>query len=180
MLLWIAILLFFAPLVLIQKIKFELSYWREGKKDLLTVALLGPFSLRLYRAEKSLAGGSPVREKLSSLKRLAPLVKWQRPLFRSVIERGHLEKLEWKTEFGTPDAALTGMVIGLAWVFHGWLLALLQNKGWETEPEAIEFVPVFDKTYFCTSFHCIVSMRIVHVISTQLRWLRLKLRQRKR
>ena len=65
MLLWIAILLFFAPLVLIQKIKFELSYWREGKKDLLTVALLGPFSLRLYRAEKSLAGGSPVREKLS-------------------------------------------------------------------------------------------------------------------
>lgn len=211
MVLWIAIL-FLLLLFVIQKSWLELTYWRQGKEDLLTIVLRGPFYIVLYRSELSvtdilltdegpaaqlkltkqdrLQGVDKKTEELSFknlnrirrlLQRILPLAKLFRPLVAQLLKRAHLEKLVWKTEFGTSNAALTGVSVGLAWALHGWLMAALQNiKGWTIDPANIEFIPVFDKACFCTSFHCILSIRIVHVITAQFQWLKLKLRQRKR
>lgn len=191
MVLWIAILFFALLLFLSQKVSIDLSYWREGKKDLLKVILRGPFGIPLYRTERSMTEsalgkgylpqlGQRSNQRLSFLKYLIPLAKVHQPILWCITKRARLEKFVWKTKFGTPDAALTGMGVGIAWIVHGWVVAFLHNRGWLIEPESIEFVPVFTETYFYTSFHCIVSIRIVHVITAQLRWLKLKLRQRKR
>lgn len=210
---WITILfliLFVGSLVTIfQKAQLEFKYWREGKQDLLTVTLRGPFGLALYQAEMSLVDallteqGPAFRfslarkdklqgtekqtsrplslKEIGKLKRFLmkflPLMALYRPVLRRMAEQAHLEKLVWKTRFGAPDTALTGICVGLAWVLNGWLMALLQNRdGWLVEPAHIEFLPVFNQAYFYTSFHCILSIRIVHVITAQFKWLKLKLR----
>lgn len=211
MVLWIAIL-FLLFLFIMQKSQLDLTYWREGEMDLLTIVLRGPFNVALYRGELSIAdlmmtdGGPKAKvnlmkqdrlqgvskeseevpvENLGKIKRLLqrilPSAKIFKPLVKQLLKQARLEKLVWKTEFGTSNAALTGVSVGLAWILHGWLMAILQNeKGWTIEPENIDFVPVFDKACFSTFFHCILSIRIAHVITAQFQWLKLKLRQRKR
>lgn len=139
---------------------------------------------KLQGADKQVSSPLAVKD-IRKLKRLLerflPLTKIYRPVLECMARRTRLEKLVWKMQFGTADAALTGFCTGLAWGLQGWLMAFLQNRdGWLINPENIEFVPVFERTCFCTSFHCILSIRIVHVITAQLRWLKLKLRQRKR
>lgn len=139
---------------------------------------------KLQGTDKQVSSPLSVKD-LYKLKRLLekflPLTRVYRPLLECMARQTRLDKLVWKTQFGTSDAALTGICAGLAWSLEGWLMAFLQNRdGWLIKPENIEFVPVFDRTCFCTSFHCILSIRIAHVITAQLRWLKLKLRQRKR
>ncbi len=216
MALWIAILflllLGIGTIIILQKAQIELVYWREGKDDLLTVILRGPFGIAFYRGEMSFVDAlwtkkgpalrislarkdklqgadeqvSPplalkdIRRLKRLLKMVVPLMRY-RALLQSLARQAHLEEFSWKTQFGTSDAALTGICNGLAWVLQGWLMAFLQNRaGWLIKPEDVDFLPTFDQTYFRTSFHCILSIRIVHVITAQLRWFKLKLRQRKR
>jgi len=178
----ITILFFALFLLLMQKVSLEFSYWREGKEDQLVVLLRGPWGIPLYRGERNKGDGEVTEgnSRSSPFKWLSRSGRLQRPVIWSIIKSARVEDFTWKIRFGTADAALTGIVVGLCWVLIGWLVAFLQNKGWKGEPKHIELAPVFTEPCFYTSFHCIVSTRIVHLITAQLKPLMLVFRQRKR
>jgi hypothetical protein len=110
-----------------------------------------------------------------------PLMKYYRPVVDTIARHARIEKFSWKTKFGTADAALTGICMGLVWIVIGLLSSLLQGRQTGSiGAEDVEVIPVFHRACFHTSFHCILSIRIVHVITAQFRLLKLKLQQRKR
>ncbi len=202
------ILLIFIFIIMVQKSRFEIEYWREGADGRLLVNLRGPFgaifpvierkpsdeeglvSQLMRRTEDVLGPGDQQTAmqalldkipQLSQFLRQLPLLKTYRPLLGYFIKHSHIESLTWETKLGTGNAAGTGILVGLAWSLKGSLLAWIQNQGKPLGGKsAIVVTPSFQTNCFCTFFHCILSIRNVHVITAQLRLFKSKLRQRKR
>lgn len=109
-----------------------------------------------------------------------PLIDMYRALWDTLIKHAALDKLIWQTQFGTGDAAVTGICLGLANALQGALFALFQSRPrWQQSEPIIGIKPIFGARHFSTSFDCIVSIRFVHVIIAQLRSMWPRSRSRK-
>ncbi|MBB6216662.1 hypothetical protein HNQ80_002766 [Anaerosolibacter carboniphilus] len=79
-----------------------------------------------------------------------------------------LSKLEWETEFGTGDAAVTGMLCGVLWGIKGNLFAILKRHV-HSNNISFNIIPYFDKELFKTYVHCIIRLKIGHAIIASIK-----------
>ncbi|WP_181832956.1 DUF2953 domain-containing protein [Bacillus taeanensis] len=90
-------------------------------------------------------------------------------IVRSFLKHVSITKFEWKSVVGVNDAALTGMVIGVAWSIKGSLIGLVSTyMNLKAKPQ-IEVHPAFQTAVSQTRFVCMFSFRIGHAIGAGLK-----------
>lgn len=87
------------------------------------------------------------------------------PFSHYILTRATVSHLSWNTTFGTGDAALTGVLAGVAWSVKSFTVAVLNRKtrGLYTKPH-LKVSPVYNATCLITDFHCIFRFRAGHII----------------
>lgn len=73
-----------------------------------------------------------------------------------------------KSEFGTGDAAKTGIICGAIWSLTGNVYAFL-CRFWNIEFPDIQLNPVFERKCFEIEAHGIIKIRPVHIITAIIR-----------
>ncbi|MCL4439952.1 MAG: DUF2953 domain-containing protein [Firmicutes bacterium] len=107
---------------------------------------------------------------------------WLRAVWEDIEYLLHhliMERFQWRVSIGTPDAAATGMLSGLAWGLMGNLTATFYRK---IAPNGIRpellVEPNFKKEGFSTSLDCIFKIRIGNIMITGIRIMKKKVNRR--
>lgn len=74
------------------------------------------------------------------------------------------EKFYCKTKYGSEDAALTGIFVGLLWAFKSLLVNRLKRKVFTIKELDIEVNPIFGYNQLEVDFQCIFSIKLGNVI----------------
>jgi len=91
---------------------------------------------------------------------------------KGFLERACCKQLDWKTELGFSDYALTGMAVGLTWAGKGAVLGYLsRSMRIEQNNVRVSVTPHFGKSCLTSCFHCIFKTRLGHIIVTLSRFL---------
>ncbi len=99
---------------------------------------------------------------LKEAKWAVPIVK---PGARYLLSKSVIRHLSWQTRLGTGDAAVTGMLAGLAWGLNSTLFAWLTHRVRKiVDRPKISVVPVFAASAFALDIHCIFEVRVGHII----------------
>ncbi|MEJ6951016.1 DUF2953 domain-containing protein [Natronospora cellulosivora (SeqCode)] len=108
--------------------------------------------------------------KVEQLKKLFSLLK-QRKLASIFLSSINIRctSLEWHTEFGFSNPALTGISNGFLWMLKGIILELTNPIINYKKDPAIKLTPSFNQEKFYTSFYGIFSFRIGNIILTILK-----------
>ncbi|MGG0382847.1 DUF2953 domain-containing protein [Priestia filamentosa] len=87
-------------------------------------------------------------------------------IVRRFLRKVHVRNLEWETEIGVRDAAITGVLSGACWGIKGSIVGLLvEYMNVYPEPK-LAVTPIFNKPASYTSFQCMVSVQNGHAILT--------------
>ena len=85
--------------------------------------------------------------------------------------------LVWKTEIGLGDPAYTGIISGLLWGVKGFAFSMFRSHiGTMTKPPSFSVLPCFDSTCLKLDFRCIFDLRIGHIITAGLKFVKLRLK----
>lgn len=74
------------------------------------------------------------------------------------------ERFSWESRIGTGDAALTGMLTGLAWMAKGAVLATATRYVRLKAVPHIRVIPAFDETTLSSCLTCMLRIRIGQAI----------------
>ncbi|WP_246941233.1 DUF2953 domain-containing protein [Bacillus pinisoli] len=90
-------------------------------------------------------------------------------IVRAFLQKVTILKLDWHTNFGIGDAALTGMLVGAGWAVKGGIIGLVsQYMRLKTNP-TITITPFFQHSFSHTKLTCMLSFRIGNAILAGLR-----------
>jgi hypothetical protein len=92
-------------------------------------------------------------------------LKLYRQLMDKIFSFVTCEKLIWRTSFGSEDAAVTGMVTGLAWAIKNWFYLGLKRRLKRISKPVFSVTPLFGSDKIEIDFQCIFSIRLGHVIN---------------
>jgi hypothetical protein len=185
----VTLLVFFT---LLQWLEIEIAYCYRDGSDQLRFAIRGPYQLnyqstalttldwaRVARAASSWRrklrsappaaeageGQSTIEQLLTGLEAASRL----RATIGYLLQRTRVPGLTWITTLGLEDAAATGLMVGLVWCVKGMLVSILQSQLTSAVIRpTIEVIPSFQQACFCTNLHCILSIRVVHLIGGML------------
>ncbi len=93
-------------------------------------------------------------------------------IIRKFLNKVKLDKIQWKTLFGTGDAASTGTLTGTIWGIKGSIVGILSGYMKLQSMPAIEVTPSFQKAIIQTQFSCIIQFRIGNAILVGFKILR--------
>ena len=103
------------------------------------------------------------------LKRIIRLVRYYIRLYcrvmNKIIHSLQCEQLQWKTMYGSEDAALTGIGTGLLWTVKSLMITRLKKHVIVTKKPIINVKPIFGQNSFKVDFQCIFSIRFGNVIN---------------
>lgn len=180
----LVILLATVAVILCARAELELTYQRRAKSDTVTLSLVAPLGLVLYRKETPVLdvkqGGWRVELEPTFIETYRLLNAQYGPVLRFLLDRTEVRSLTWQTTFSVGDAALTALLSGVAWAVKGTLLALLQSRTrTSAEDVAIAVSPSYSGKEFKTFLQCIFSLRVAHIMYAQclLLWKRRKHRK---
>ncbi|MBM7660533.1 hypothetical protein JOC85_001305 [Bacillus mesophilus] len=90
-------------------------------------------------------------------------------IVRAFLKKVTVHKLEWHSNLGLGDAALTGMLVGAGWTIKGSIIGVLsQYMILKTSP-TVTITPFFQQTFSHTKLSCMLSFRIGNAILAGLR-----------
>lgn len=92
-----------------------------------------------------------------------------------LIKKIQIKKIIWKSNVGLDDAALTGIASGVLWMMKGLVVSLVSNKT-NLEEINIDITPYFDESVFETDFHCIIKLKLAHIIIASIKGVKAKLK----
>ena len=75
-----------------------------------------------------------------------------------------IERFEWRTEFGTGDAALTGCLTGILWALKSTVLGFLSRRFVFEAPPQFTVSPLFNRTCLALEVFCIFRFTIGEII----------------
>lgn len=100
-----------------------------------------------------------------SIQRLRSYARVYCKVMEKIINSLHCEEFCWKTSYGSEDAALTSIVVGMLWTVKSLLLTKLQKQVVFMDKPTIHVNPIFGHTHFKVDFQCIFSIRLGNVIT---------------
>lgn len=93
-------------------------------------------------------------------------------IIRSFLKKVKLDHVQWKTLFGTGDAASTGTLTGTIWGMKGSIIGILSGYMRLQSMPVIEVTPTFQHAVIQTQFSCIIQFRIGNAILVGFKILR--------
>ncbi|PFG05119.1 DUF2953 domain-containing protein [Bacillus sp. es.034] len=93
-------------------------------------------------------------------------------IMRGFLKKVKLDQVEWKTLFGTGDAASTGTLTGTIWGMKGSIIGILSGYMRLQSMPVIEVTPTFQHAVIQTQFSCIIQFRIGNAILVGFKILR--------
>lgn len=189
----IGILLLLLLLVLVTKIHIFISYYHNGDEDELKVKVTAwkfiKYTIKVplikidedspsnIVKEKKKASANIVKdekkmkitlntilEKINKIKDFLEHIVGFYKILKRLLKRIDITKFEWKTNIGTSDAALTGVLTGVLWSIKGIVLGIASHyMNLSTKPH-IEIVPNFQSAISKTRFQCMISFRLGQAI----------------
>lgn len=81
-----------------------------------------------------------------------------RPAFRTI------ERLEWRTELGTGDAAATSLLAGALWAFKSTVVGVLYRHHTFLEAPRLMVAPDYDRERLALEIRCIFRLRLGDII----------------
>ncbi|PAF36249.1 hypothetical protein CHH69_11030 [Terribacillus saccharophilus] len=81
------------------------------------------------------------------------------PYLLQITKSAELQQLRWHTTIGMSDAALAGTMVGLVWTIKGIANQIIRSNFQIRQPFDLQVQPIFQTSFFDTSFQCIVSIR---------------------
>ncbi|MBC8016865.1 MAG: DUF2953 domain-containing protein [Sporomusaceae bacterium] len=82
-----------------------------------------------------------------------------------IISKLCCEQLQWKTVYGSEDAAITGIGTGFFWTLKGLMIARLKKHVMLAQDPIISVCPIFGQNSLKVDFQCIFSIRLGNVIN---------------
>lgn len=115
--------------------------------------------------EREINGG------INDLKKMFKNVFKKKEIIRVFIENLKINLYEfcWKTEFGTGNAAHTGILTGIIWSIKGVIVSSLGSRMNKFSGIQIKVNPVFNKRTFKTRLRCIFSVKLGNIILATLK-----------
>ncbi|MBM6617454.1 DUF2953 domain-containing protein [Bacillus suaedaesalsae] len=185
-------LLLFLILLLISKLHITISFSHKKDDDQLTIK----FRVWLFRytlniplirvdqetnsivvakkkeKEEPKSKQFTAQEILNSFKDTKEILQHVISLHRIVskfFSKVRVHKLEWHTNFGIGDAALTGVLVGAGWALKGSIIGLISRYMRLKEVPEMSITPLFLQVYSQTQIKCIISFRIGNAILAGIR-----------
>lgn len=87
---------------------------------------------------------------------------------KKVLDGIVCEHFCWKTRFGSADAAVTGLWVGVLWAVKYMFFSRIKRKMLFIKRPDIQVVPDFKHAGFQAEFECILSIRLGNVINAML------------
>lgn len=81
------------------------------------------------------------------------------PYLLHITRSADLQHFRWHTTIGMSDAASVGTIVGLVWSIKGIANQIIRSNFRIRQPFDIQVQPIFQTSFFHTSFQCIVSIR---------------------
>lgn len=165
MLLWVFFIAFFA-LILFTKIKIKLAFCmiNDVNSYYICVSWMG---LPIYAKTEDhskifiFSKTNKIAEKNSLLRMFSILVK--REVRKHIKWRLNIDKIYLKIKFGSSDAAVTAVIIGILDAIVYPIICVLY-KGKKVKSSKIDIKPSFGEEIILVDFNCIIFTRIVHII----------------
>jgi Protein of unknown function (DUF2953) len=111
-------------------------------------------------------------DSLNDTKELIIHVQSLHRIIRSFLKKVKLDHVQWKTLFGTGDAASTGTLTGTIWGMKGSIIGILSGYMRLQSMPVIEVTPTFQHAVIQTQFSCIIQFRIGNAILVGFKILR--------
>lgn len=90
-------------------------------------------------------------------------------IVRQFLKKVTVHKFSWHTNIGIGDAALTGVLVGVAWAIKGNIVGLLSRYMKVKKIPEMSITPLFVQVYSQTKLTCMISFRIGNAILAGLR-----------
>ncbi|KEO84363.1 DUF2953 domain-containing protein [Tumebacillus flagellatus] len=110
----------------------------------------GWVTLTIEQIEKGIRKLNDIRKKIG---------KYEKAI-RRLTKTFHLEQLDWRTKFGTGDAAQTGWITGLGWAFKGIVNGQLYRYFRVESRPVYQVQPHFQAKGFRTELTCIIRFSL--------------------
>lgn len=183
---WLVIclfVLFVFILSLFTKIYTTIHYIHQANEDLLKlkIRLLGFIVIRRElplttedmadqsNKTKDSVDTSDIEENslIKTYKKYKELIKKiinSKPLILKFLSKVSVHHLSWKTNIGTGDASLTGILSGGLWSVKGAVIGMAMSHMKVKEQPDIEIVPLFQHKFVYSEFKCMTSVRLGQTI----------------
>jgi len=166
------------------RVNLELTYHQRGTSDTLTLCMVAPWGLVVYRAQMPVLefaeDGWRLEVEPTFLETYRSLSKQYAPILKFLLQHVEVRSLTWQSTIGVGDAALTALASGALWAVKGTVLGLVQSRTRAKDEDVVVVVfPSFRRLEFQTFLQCIFSLALVHIIYAQglLLWKRHKYRK---
>lgn len=119
--------------------------------------------------------GKSVERNLNSLIQKIQEILLYKEEFGYFLRYLNVKRFAWNITIGTPDAAVTAILTGVAWSIMGNVTSQFYQKiapGWH-RPE-LQISPNFKKEVFSTSLDCIFKIRVGNIMVTGIKILKKK------
>lgn len=116
---------------------------------------------RQFKQQSSIehTSADDIKEQLSNLFTDLQRIRKSFPYLLQIANSAELQQLRWHTTIGMSDAAASGMMVGLVWTIKGIANQIIRSNFQIRQPFDIQVQPIFQTSFFDTSFQCIVSIR---------------------
>lgn len=105
-----------------------------------------------------------ILDKIKEFKQFLDHVVGFYKIVKRFLKQIHIKELQWKSQIGFDDAALTGVVTGLAWSVKGIVIGIISNYMNLKKQPIIEITPNFHSAVEITDFQCMFSFRLGQAI----------------
>lgn len=111
-------------------------------------------------------------ERYQKVRQLIADIKGFNQIMKRFFSHISITRLEWQSQFGAGDAALTGMLVGGIWSLKGIAIGMIsQAVSLQAYPK-IDITPNFQQTLIETKLLCMFSFRIGHAMVAAFRTLK--------
>ena len=181
-------------LVLITKVKVTIHYSHSQNDDSLKIEFKVLFGLIKYKlnvplikvdddspsivVEENVESGNGEKKKKETTKvtgedmlqgfqdmktLLEHILSFHR-IIRNFCKKVKIKELDWRSAFGTGDAALTGMLTGAVWAVKGSIIGVISHYFILLKPPQVSVQPYFQMKVSQTVFTCMLQFRIGHAM----------------
>ena len=161
-------------ILLILPVKIRFKYTLIGNKMYFKISfsyLLGIFSPELYPLEKKNKTKKSNSKDFKTFKNIVKELEYVE-LMKYIWNKLKIEKLEFETTIGTTNPFVSAMLYGLVWNIVGTITGyLFMYKN--IEKLDIDILPIFEENRLDIKFDCIIKIKIVHIINTLIKSIKL-------
>ncbi len=161
-------------LLLILPVRFRFEYTLIENEMYFKISssyLFGIFSPEFYPLDKKNKSKKSNFKDFKAFKNIIRELEYME-LIKYIWNKLNIEKIEFKTIIGSIDPFISVILYGLLWNIVGNIIGYLSMYK-SIEELDIDVLPVFEENRLDIKFHCIIKIKIVYIINTWIKLIKL-------